>query len=137
MTQSDGFAGKSDRCRLLCIDDNDLALKSLSVLLQTMGYEVDSTDNALTALAMFSEDQYDLVITDLNMPGITGLRVTEEIKRINPATPVIVLSGSINMDADGQASHVGPDCVMIKPLVFSEFVDKLNQLLPAQVPEEE
>ena len=129
MTQSADFAKQCDGRQLLYIDDDALALKSLTVLLQTMGYGVDSADDVNQGLSMFSEGNYALVITDMNMPGMNGLRLTEEIKRIRPDTPVVIISGSIDIDTKNLAINSRPDCVLVKPLIFSEFTTHLNRLM--------
>lgn len=113
----------------MCIDDDALALKSLTVLLQTLGYSVDAIDDATIGLNQFDERNHALVITDMNMPEMNGLRLTHEIKKISPNTPVMVISGNPELNLDDQHENSQPDCILVKPLNFAEFTKQLNQLL--------
>nr|WP_095740703.1 response regulator [Rhodopirellula sp. SM50] len=115
--------------KLLCIDDDVLGLKSLTVLMQTLGYQIDCAESAAAGLEMVRDGDYDLVITDMNMPEMNGLLLTQEIKKIVPATPVIVITGSIDMGSRELPPGVHPDCVLVKPLDLHEFSDQLNRLL--------
>ncbi|WP_197455404.1 response regulator [Stieleria neptunia] len=115
--------------KLLCIDDDVLGLKSLTVLMQTLGYQIDCAENAVTGLEMIRAGDYDLVMTDMNMPGMNGLLLTQEIKKIVPETPVIVITGSIDMGDRDLSSAGHPDCVLVKPLDLHEFSEQLNRLL--------
>ena len=117
MADPDDFAEQAPLRRLLYIDDDELALKSLTVLLQTLGYDVDPIDDAKKGLEKFQEQAYDLVITDMNMPGMTGLDLTKELKRRQPDVPVIVISGSPPVAALDESRDTQPDCVLVKPLV--------------------
>ncbi|WP_147867888.1 response regulator [Stieleria maiorica] len=114
--------------KLLYIDDDVLGLKSLTVLMQTLGYQIECAESAAAGLEMIRQEKYDLVLTDMNMPGMNGLRLTQEVKTIAPNTPVIVITGSIDAQHSDQAVD-GPDCVLVKPLDLQEFSGQLNRLL--------
>jgi len=129
MGYSANLKHQPDGIKILYIDDDPLALKSLSVLLQTLGYEVDSADDAATGLEWFRANSYDLVITDMNMPGMNGIGLTKEVKQISPSTPVIVISGNIEINSGDAMESLMPDCVLVKPLNFEAFSFQLDRLL--------
>jgi CheY-like chemotaxis protein len=80
---------------ILCVDDNEQSLSIRKVMLETRGYRVITCTNGLDALEEFSKGGVDLVLSDLVMPGLDGHKLIEEIKRLSPQTPTILLSGTI------------------------------------------
>ncbi len=132
MVNSAELMNRHGGIKLLCIDDDVLGLKSLTVLMQTLGYQIDCAESAADGLEMVRNGDYDLVITDMNMPEMNGLLLTQEIKKIVPETPVIVITGSIDMGSRELASGVCPDCVLVKPLDLHEFSEQLNRLLQGE-----
>jgi DNA-binding response OmpR family regulator len=78
---------------ILCVDDNEQALSIRKIMLETRGYRVLACNNGELALEAFRRGGIDLVLTDLIMPGVDGTRLIEEIKRVSPQTPAILISG--------------------------------------------
>src|SRR5208337_2007637 len=79
---------------ILCVDDNEQALSIRKVLLETRGYRVLACNSGEMALEAFRRGVVvDLVLTDLIMPGVDGSRLIEEIKRVSPQTPAVLISG--------------------------------------------
>ncbi len=84
--------------RILLIDDDPRVQQSVSAMLQDMGHRVTVAGGGAIGLALFEEalrrgEAYDLVLTDLGMPHLTGAEVARRVKALSPATPVIVLTG--------------------------------------------
>ncbi len=78
---------------ILCVDDNEQALSIRKILLETRGYRVLACNSVSLALEAFRQGRIDLVLTDLLMPGLDGSRLIEEIKRVSPQTPAVLISG--------------------------------------------
>lgn len=79
---------------ILCVDDNEQALSIRKILLETRGYRVLACNSGEMALEAFRGGVVvDLVLTDLIMPGVDGSRLIEEIKRVSPQTPAVLISG--------------------------------------------
>jgi len=78
---------------ILCVDDNEQALSIRKIILETRGYRVLACNSGHMALEAFRRGGVDLVLTDLNMPGVDGPRLIEEIKNISPQTPAVLISG--------------------------------------------
>ena len=77
--------------KILIVDDEDSMLQFLSILLAKEGYEVTVARSGREALAKAEEENYDIVVTDIKMPGeIDGLGVLAGIKKIDPSTPVVI-----------------------------------------------
>jgi two-component system, OmpR family, response regulator CpxR len=82
---------------ILCVDDNEQALSIRKVLLETRGYRVLACNTGELALEAFRRGGVDLVLTDLLMPGVDGSRLIEEVKRLSPQTPAVLISGRIKV----------------------------------------
>jgi two-component system NtrC family response regulator len=84
---------------ILIIDDEKNYLVILEALLSPEGYEIITEDDAINALRLISETDLDLIITDMKMPGMDGIELLEESKKINPELPVIIMTayGTIEM----------------------------------------
>lgn len=84
---------------ILVVDDEKNYLVVLEALLGPEGYEILTTDNAREAIRLIRESELDLVITDMKMPGITGMELLEECKKVEPDLPVIMMTafGTIEM----------------------------------------
>ena len=78
---------------ILIIDDEKNYLIILEALLSPEGYEIITEDNALNALNLIGEMDLDLIITDMKMPKINGMKILEEAKKIDPELPVIIMTG--------------------------------------------
>ncbi len=79
--------------RILVVDDDPLDLMILDSLLTAEGHELVFADDGSSALAFYTEQEFDLVVTDLVMPGIDGLRLIKEIMERNPGAAIIAISG--------------------------------------------
>ncbi len=82
---------------ILCVDDNEQNLSIRKILLETRGYRVLACNSGELALEAFRRGGVDLVLTDLLMPGLDGSRLIEEIKRLSPQTPAVLISGRIKV----------------------------------------
>jgi two-component system, OmpR family, response regulator CpxR len=80
---------------ILCVDDNEQALSIRKLMLETRGYRVVTCTNAQQALEAFRQGGVDLVLSDLQMPGLDGAGLVQKIKEISSATPTILFSGKI------------------------------------------
>lgn len=78
---------------ILCVDDNEQSLSIRKVLLETRGYRVLAYSKGEEALERFKKGGIDLLLTDLNMPGLDGAKLIQLAKNISPQTPAILLSG--------------------------------------------
>ena len=82
---------------ILCVDDNEQALSIRKVMLETRGYRVIACNNGESGLEAFRRGGVDLVLTDLIMPVVDGSRLIEEVKRLSPQTPTVLISGRVKI----------------------------------------
>ena len=82
------------RKRVLVVDDELPVRELLGNMLTHLGHSWEAACNVTEALSKIESTEFDLVLTDLNMPGTNGVELAREIKRRNPETPVILMTGS-------------------------------------------
>lgn len=83
----------SSGAHILVIDDNKLGLTARRAVLEELGYRVTTAASAVDALKRFSENSYDLVLTDFRMPRMDGIQLIREVRKLDSAMPIILLSG--------------------------------------------
>jgi CheY-like chemotaxis protein len=110
--------------RILVVDDEPMVLFILHDALQALGsdYEIVTARNGLEALSSAQKSPFDLVITDLSMPGMGGIELTEAIKTQRPATPVIWITAYDSHDARADAKRLHVYSCRDKPLEISEIL---------------
>lgn len=120
--------------RILVIDDNAANARLVAFLLEDEGHEVRVALDAAEALATVGQWLPDLVLMDLQLPGMSGLELTAQLKK-TPATaaiPVVALT-AYAMDADRQqALAAGCDGFLSKPIDTRDFPRKINEFLEAR-----
>ena len=87
--------------RILVVDDEPMVRLVTTKLLRLRGHTVDDADGGAAALDCLAALQYDLVITDLSMPGMSGRELAAEVRRRFPALPVVLLTGDTDAEAEG------------------------------------
>ncbi len=101
--------GREDRSVVLCIDDETVGLKLRSCVLELEGYTVLVAHSGKEGLELFQLARPDLVVIDHSMPGMNGDEVAAQMRRINPKTPLILLSAY--MDLPKKALSLFDACV--------------------------
>ena len=100
---------------LLVVDDDPYVLESLSSLLREFGYSVSTCQNARDALEKIKEQRFDVVLTDIKMPEITGIELLRRIHLIDPQLPVILLTAFAELDVAVDAIKRGAFDFITKP----------------------
>jgi CheY-like chemotaxis protein len=107
--------------RILVADDNKAIRDAVSGFLECIGYEVALAINGIEALAVFLENSFDLVLTDLEMPAMDGLSLAGHIKERSPSTPVILLTGSDSETVLKNMERGPVDSVIFKPFMLEDL----------------
>ena len=101
--------------RILVVDDDESIRQLLVDYLVDRGYQVDTDADGKTALDHISSAPPDIVLLDLMMPGITGMAVLEEIQKLHPGLPVILISGYADEELAREALRLGAHDFFLKP----------------------
>jgi len=116
--------------KVLAIDDQQLVLLPLQKRLKELGYEVKIETDASKGLITYNSFCPDLVIVDINMPGVSGLDVVRYIRQIKEAkTPIMILSGNTKDDTITEAFELGINDYMKKPLSLNEICARVKNLI--------
>ena len=126
--------------RALVIDDEQIVLNSVSRIMTEDSFEVDTSLKGREGLAKALEGDYDVVLTDIRMPDIGGMRVLRDIKRAKPALPVVIITGYATVRSAVQAMKLGAADYLEKPFTPEQLLKAVNSALDAaatQEPEEQ
>lgn len=115
--------------RILVIDDEQRMCIVLKTGLEVSGHEVATASDGITGLQKFSEADFDIVITDLKMPGKDGLQILREIKQKKPETEVILMTAFASAQTAVDAMKIGAYDYVIKPFELAEVKIKIKQIL--------
>lgn len=118
---------------ILVIDDNAEMRNVLFDLLSLDGYEVILADDGELGIKRFRTDAPDLVITDILMPKMDGLEVVELLKAESPETPIIVASGTTDLNLVEEAVHQHANRILKKPFEVDQLLDSVAELLGEDV----
>jgi DNA-binding NtrC family response regulator len=115
--------------KVLVIDDEQIVLDSVSRILKDESFEVEVTQSGRQGLEWALNRDYDIVLTDLRMPEIGGMRVLRDIKRANPSQPVVIITGFGTVKSAVQATKLGAAEYLEKPFSPHELVKTVRSAL--------
>jgi DNA-binding NtrC family response regulator len=116
----------SDSIRVLLIDDEVIFVESLTKVLKKRGMEVLAAHNGLAGLELLKTTEVDVIVLDLRMPGLDGLATLEEIRVRDSLTPVILLTGHIDISRVTQMMSKGASEVLLKPCPAETLVSAIE-----------
>jgi CheY-like chemotaxis protein len=119
---------------ILLVDDDEVLRHTLAVILRQHGYEVTTAASVPEALKLITARSYDVLLSDLHMPGRgDGLTVVSAMRHANPKAVTILLSAFPEMDAAAQAILLQTDQILVKPMNIPALIEAIEQRL-ASVP---
>ncbi|WP_308652405.1 response regulator transcription factor [uncultured Anaerococcus sp.] len=114
--------------KILIIEDDRNLLNELREFLERNGYQVESVDNFLIASQIALEMRPDLVILDINLPGISGFDICKEIKE-KSNTPVLMLTSRVGIEDEIKGLEIGADEYLAKPVDTRRLILRMEKLL--------
>ncbi len=120
--------------RILFVDDEKMLVDVGEQILRRLGYDVVSRTSSLEALELFKArpKDFDLVISDQTMPGMTGDALASELMKLNPEIPVILCTGYSQMIDQRRAKEKGIRALVMKPILISEIAGAIRAVLEKQ-----
>jgi DNA-binding NtrC family response regulator len=116
--------------RILVIDDEPDMLMLLRMIIEdNTSYEVETTNNPAEGLKMLTEEAYDLVISDLKMPGMDGLELFDELRKMRPDIPVIIITAYGSPEAADEALKKGISDFITKPFRKDTILFTMKRVL--------
>jgi CheY-like chemotaxis protein len=104
--------------RLLVAEDNYINLAVVSRMLESLGYAFDAAENGLDCLTLFNQSDYDLVLTDIQMPGLDGIQVASKIRTMKAPkrdTPIVAMTAIADLAEVERFYEAGINDVLAKP----------------------
>lgn len=125
-----------EKRKVLVIDDEKIVLESVKKILSAEGFEVDLAISSREGLAWAMERDYSLVLTDIRMPEIGGMRILRDIKRAKPALPVVIFTGYATVQSAVQAMKLGAADYIEKPFTPDLLLISVKKALEKAAKEE-
>jgi CheY-like chemotaxis protein len=119
----------AEKSRVLVVDDDDELRENLAELLGDNGFEAELAENGAAALARLSAAEFDLVLLDLVMPGMTGMETLAAIRQRFPATKVVMLTAFATVDNAVEAMRKGAEDYLAKPFRIDELLVTIRRIL--------
>ena len=115
---------------VLIVDDSPLVRRVVKASLKEGDYQCEEASNGKDALKQLLECEFDLIVSDLNMPGMTGLEMLQHIREKMPRlkTPIIMLTSDSKIESVRQAKNLGVAGWIIKPFTPELFLQTLNKV---------
>ena len=120
---------------ILIIDDEPQLRKTLARILQQAGFDVTTAENAEQGLDFLKNNNFDLVFTDLRMPGLQGLDALKTIHTNNPSLPVVLFTAQPDVNSAVEALRYGATDYLLKPLKPDVIIERARSILSAQYKE--
>jgi len=118
--------------KILLVDDNAVVRDMLVDLVGSLGYAADAASGGAEALALFDQNRYDIVLTDLLMPGMSGWEVLAAVRQRNPRIPVVIITGTAPTADDPRAAQAGV-AVLRKPVDVKALDDTIKEKLTGRL----
>ena len=120
--------------KILVIDDEELIIKSLAKLLEKNGYQVFVDKNGQDAIIMTEEEDFDLILADIRMPGINGVEAVDHIykrrrKKDQRKIPTIFITGYADEMIEKRAKILSPVAYIYKPFDKDDLLDKIKKTI--------
>ncbi len=107
--------------RILVVDDNKELREILGEFLKGEGHDVEGAADGREALEKHSENPFDLIVTDLNMPEVSGMELIRTVRKENPDTEFVIITGYASMDTAVEAVRIGAFDYIVKPFRMEEL----------------
>lgn len=114
---------------ILVAEDEALSRKNLCRVLQEEGYQVHEAVDGRVALEVIDTLDFDVVLTDLQMPGADGLAILKRVREVAPQTFVLIMTAFATVDTSVAALQLGAQDYLLKPIVFEDVLRKIHNLI--------
>jgi PAS domain S-box-containing protein len=116
---------------ILLVDDEKSIIEMEKILLQRLGYKVTTRTSSIEALEAFrvTSDKFDLVITDMAMPNMSGYELSVELNKISSGIPILLCTGFSETMSEEKATSLGINGFLLKPIVMKDLSHKIREVL--------
>ncbi|MBD3349431.1 MAG: response regulator [Candidatus Eisenbacteria bacterium] len=107
--------------RILVVDDEDSIREYLSMMLEREGYDVESTADGKKAAKLCQKSEFDVIVTDIQLPGMSGIEFLSALRESDPNVPVIIVTGHASQESAIEALNLGAFYYLLKPVSNEEL----------------
>src|SRR6476620_11859983 len=125
-------SGTTVSSSILLVDDEPLPRKNIARVLEGEEYHVYEAESGDQAIDVISERDFDLILSDLKIPGTDGLGVLRHVRSVSPQTIFILMTGYASVDSAIEAFRGGAHDYILKPVVLEDVLQKVKRLLEAK-----
>jgi DNA-binding NtrC family response regulator len=125
------------KTRVLIVDDEEKFSEPLAERLALRDYDVTTSQSGEDAVAKIKQYNYDVVVLDVLMPGMSGIETLSEIKKIKPLTEIIMLTGHATVEAAIEGMKLGATDFLMKPCETEDLVAKIHKAHDRKAEQEE
>ncbi len=118
--------------RILVVDDEDSIREYLAMMLEREGYEVQAAADGKKAVRLSSKESFDAVITDIQLPGMTGIDLLGAFRESDPTVPIIIVTGHASQESAIEALNLGAFYYLLKPVSNEELKQVVRNALEVQ-----
>ena len=122
----------NNKKRILVVEDDEEMRSLPKDFIEAEGFETDSVSNGSEAFRILVRELFDLVITDIRMPGLTGLDILPGIKKLQPEAPIIVITAFGSEEVHRRAIERGATAYLEKPLHFHELKTMIHEIISSK-----
>lgn len=116
--------------RILICEDNPMAMKTLSVVLEREGFDADTAEDGNIAVELLQRNEYDLLVVDIHLPYRSGLELVKYVRSDQGRdTPVIILTAFSDNQMQRQAGELGISGYIVKPFNPGDLVARIKSIL--------
>lgn len=126
------FFMKEEKKTILVVDENEKTRKNISNIIKEYGHQVDTVQNGEQALASFNNKRYSLLISELIMPGMTGINLLKKIKYLSPETEVIIVTGFGTLESYLDSMLLGASEYLNKPVKSRKLMKTIEGIFSRQ-----
>jgi len=117
------------KLEILYVEDDQPLLKETTKILEKIFKSVDTAQSGAEGLWKFTQNSYDFIITDIEMPELNGLEMSQKIKEINPDIPIVIISAYSNSSYLIEAINIGINYYVLKPILLPQLLSTLNSVV--------
>lgn len=129
LNRSNGYYCVMEEEKILIIEDEPKIADTLKLGLSENDYQADVAYDGVTGQKLFNENNYDLVVLDINLPGINGYKLCRNFRSVNANVPIIMLTSLIELNDKIEGYEAGADDYIVKPFEFKELLLKVKVFL--------
>ena len=117
------------KLEILYVEDDKALLEETTTILEKIFKSVDTAQSGTEGLMKFTQKSYDFIITDIEMPDLNGLEMSQKIKEINPDIPIVIISAYSNSSYLIEAINIGINYYVLKPILLPQLLSTLNSVV--------